>query len=75
MGREKDRKQDQKVQREYTARSTPPACKRKCNNCNNRSCALAVTGVRKPVVEETTAGALKLKELVIEGELFSLPST
>ena len=68
--RETERKQDHKVQREYIARSAALACKRKCNNCNNRSSsssnrsnALAVTGMRKPVVEETLAGAIKLKEL------------
>ena len=39
------------------------------SNSSNRSNALAMTGTRKTVVEKTTAGSLKLKELVIKGEL------
>ena len=74
---ERDRKQDQKVQREYTARGAAPACKCNCNNrsSSNHSNALAVLGMRKPVVEETNAGALKLQEPVVEVTCSSLLST
>ena len=37
---------------------------------SNRSNAFAMTGTLTTVVENTTAGALELKELVTEGEVF-----
>ena len=61
------------MQRKHVALSPAPAWKPNGNNCSsssNRSNALAMTGTRTTVVENTTTGALKLKELVTEGELF-----
>ena len=73
MGKEKGIETDQTTQCEHS----PLACHSNSNQCNHhinsssdRSNASAVTAKhRKTVVENTTACALKLKELVIEGEL------
>ena len=71
-----EERQKGRKRRERERQKARSACKRKYSNCNNRSSssnhsnALAVIGMRKPIFEETTAGAFKLKELVIEGELF-----
>ena len=46
--------------------------RRRSSSSSNRSNAHVVTGTRTTVVEKTTAGALKLTELVLEGQLLFL---
>ena len=73
MGKEeKGARENKKRRKQYLARCLPPRKRNNPNNhssSSNRSNALAVTGMRKPVVEETTTGDLKLKETVTTDEL------
>ena len=66
------KKQRGRKGRQRKKEKSTPAPKHQCNyhsNSNNRCNAVAMTDTLATVVEETTAGALELKETVTEGEL------